>query len=1568
MNIAPTPNSNTTVSPSLHHTTDTLDTENIDITLGMLDSILTWLHLTKSTFQPRQPPSRYHKLHRRLEVVSASLVKNILGPAVPSDESPTPSNYHNKGTTLTYADCNIGDDLPEPVRASCLQMLQDVNNQYGVFGPPAFNNHPPVPIDTVPGVVPYDRGTYNADRSLTPEQRLKIREMFQELVQLGFLEVYDEASHGPKDALWIHSYLAIEKPNEPGTFRPVVDWRVLNQHTVALDFSTQPTAQMCTQTMSGRMAYTKLDATKYYSCFQLRAGHGIKAAIRSPLGILIPKVMGQGMMNSSWYAQQNTDSWLHGFLPWEQTTTPAETPLLAAGYVDDILLSSHLPNSTYEDTCKELLIFTQRILTRIGEANGRISLKKCEFLVPKVEFIGTVLSRSGRHASPSNLQALVDLPPPTKIDKHGQLIVNHTALEHVVGFLGWLSPYSAHYHTLTRPLQVALTACRKSKAAIIPWTGDLQTSFDMTKQSIAKNIALAPIDTRYPLVLHSDCSQIAMGGILFTGPPDSLQVVGFFSKTLSPAQQGYDASSRELTGIVTAMKHFSPLIRAHAHRGQRLIVATDHFNLSCWSCFNPNYHSFASRRIRNMYYHIQSAAGATQPILVYRAGKRLQQADALSRNAPAVQSSIEQITEYLSTPVDDLVSASHTVQLNNHSEAAQAFTKNPVDFPDDFSSLLQSATPDIKDTLYAVQAQRAAQTILHDMVAALPLPNGFFKPQDLFKEGVAAPPTDTKVSLVGLGAVTLTPEFTPILVIAGSEFPRLLFNHQTTPAARDEFVTLRQNESKSGCKFGTKVVDDHALITVTRDNGIESFWIPLDDDKHSTQDILLALAHRSAAAHYAGDRTCQQLLDAHVWWPTMHEDAHGFARTCLQCDRLRGPSKGYFNQGTLKQIDTSFFNEVIEVDVLGPLLPDHDNSYIFVIVDHFSGFTLLVPTPSNKETDFKSSLDLWYSIFGWPNLVYSDGGKSLTARAINDILSVNGVNHAIATPYHAASVGLVERKVGDITRALQKLCALHPSTWCTRLSMIQRAINSGLSASRGVSADQAVFLSPPKSIVRLFTQAETKMLGTTAQQLALQASAVLENVTATILKRKSITQQQYEASFTKRNNNTSFDIGQLVWVTYPGTQKLLNDPDNPLQQKTTKLAPRRLLATIISHTSGTSTYGIELFRPDDDKVTKREAHVHQLSPCHTPITTANAELASRVPGTHAPEAVLAHTGSTLDDIRFVIKWVDLPSEYNSSEPYQFTDLKGKRHSVGETAVVQRYIAENKIDIFGPHDNVPPTPTPVEILSPLPHAPAPVEEDPIDFKPQDIAFSTVLLDYVLILQHLQDKQQYSIKKRDGYIEKAPSHTLYHPAQAIALHLTTALDHDPLDLFHTEDNDDETSTPPTAPIATLEDPTVAAQFKTQHILPSTPSAPRVTPAPLASIKKAPRKPKGRLTDRVAATDEFLLKRGPLSTPKFKTGDIVSHKNKPLQGRITGNGVYMVSLGHGGYVYPILWDGLKYISTEEEERIELPRNRHNTNTLVSAAISLLDDIVNTFKDASTPATSSSSSLLVPPSGHRA
>jgi hypothetical protein len=42
--------------------------------------------------------------------------------------------------------------------------------------------------------------------------------------------------------------------------------------------------------------------------------------------------------------------------------------------------------------------------------------------------------------------------------------------------------------------------------------------------------------------------------------------------------------------------------------------------------------------------------------------------------------------------------------------------------------------------------------------------------------------------------------------------------------------------------------------------------------------------------------------------------------------------------------------------------------------------------------------------------------------------------------------------------------------------------------------------------------------------------------------------------------------------------------------------------------------------------------------------------------------------TTVEDLQLLVKWVDLSGEHNTLEPYAYVDLKGRRASVGETAV------------------------------------------------------------------------------------------------------------------------------------------------------------------------------------------------------------------------------------------------------------------------------------------------------------
>ncbi|GBN88517.1 hypothetical protein AVEN_198989-1 [Araneus ventricosus] len=64
------------------------------------------------------------------------------------------------------------------------------------------------------------------------------------------------------------------------------------------------------------------------------------------------------------------------------------------------------------------------------------------------------------------------------------------------------------------------------------------------------------------LALVTDCSDIAMGGVLQEISSDGPKPLGFFSKKLSPTQCKYSTYDRELLAVYSAIQHFRHLLEA----------------------------------------------------------------------------------------------------------------------------------------------------------------------------------------------------------------------------------------------------------------------------------------------------------------------------------------------------------------------------------------------------------------------------------------------------------------------------------------------------------------------------------------------------------------------------------------------------------------------------------------------------------------------------------------------------------------------------------------------------------------------------------------------------------------------------------------------------------------------------------------------------------------------------------------------------------------------------------------------------------------------------------------------
>lgn len=92
-----------------------------------------------------------------------------------------------------------------------------------------------------------------------------------------------------------------------------------------------------------------------------------------------------------------------------------------------------------------------------------------------------------------------------------------------------------------------------------------------------------------------DASDYAVGAVLQQRVNDRLQPLGFFTKSVTPAQRKYSVYDRELLAMYTAVKRFR-----HAMEGRNFVIFTKHKPLTY--AFNQNLDKCSPRQFRHLDY------------------------------------------------------------------------------------------------------------------------------------------------------------------------------------------------------------------------------------------------------------------------------------------------------------------------------------------------------------------------------------------------------------------------------------------------------------------------------------------------------------------------------------------------------------------------------------------------------------------------------------------------------------------------------------------------------------------------------------------------------------------------------------------------------------------------------------------------------------------------------------------------------------------------------------------------------------------------------------------------------
>ena len=269
-------------------------------------------------------------------------------------------------------------------------------------------------------------------------------------------------------------------------------------------------------------------------------------------------------------------------------------------YIDDILITG--------ETDEEHLQNLDTVLSRLEKEGLRLKLKKCAFMLPKIEYLGYTISSQGLHPSPDKVRAIVEAPAPHNVSQLQSFL---RMVNYYGKFLNQLSSLLAPlYHLLQ---QKTKWHCRTKQ----------QKAFSEVKDLLTSSQVLAYYDPEKELLLSCDASPYGIGAVLSHVNEDGEEKpIAYSSCSLAPAEKKYAQLEKEGLAIVFGVKKFHQYLY-----GRRFTICSDHRSLQHLFSDTKSIPVMASARIQRW----ALTLSAYDYTIAYKLGEQNTNADLLSR-------------------------------------------------------------------------------------------------------------------------------------------------------------------------------------------------------------------------------------------------------------------------------------------------------------------------------------------------------------------------------------------------------------------------------------------------------------------------------------------------------------------------------------------------------------------------------------------------------------------------------------------------------------------------------------------------------------------------------------------------------------------------------------------------------------------------------------------------------------------------------------------------------------------------------------------------------------------------